>query len=117
MSSMKLEPLIKEFPEERAALERLDEVVGRLQHAGTYKELTLDRLFELSEPSSQRVLVAILGRLCQQGVFERLVRVYSESGAVADFPSLLDVPVAMEDWRTGRQVRTDDLKLIYTIRP
>lgn len=117
MSSMKLDPLIREFPEERAALERLDELVGRLQRAGTYKELTLDRLFELSEPSSQRVLIAILGRLCQQGIFERMVRVYSQNGGVENYPSLLDVPVRMEDWRDGRQISTDDLKLIYAIRP
>lgn len=120
MSSVRLEPLIREFPEESQALHRLKRQLDRLQRSGKYKELTLERIYELAEPSSQRVLLHILGRLCQQGVLSEAVRVLSPTGTVIDdFPSIEDVPPTVTDWQSGRVVDVDMdlLRMIYKVRP
>lgn len=99
---------------------RLQQQLERLQRSGKYKELTLERIYELSEPSSHRVLLSILGRLCQQGVLSEFVRVFSSSGTpIDDFPSLTDVPHTIKDWHNGQDVivDTDRLRMIYKVQP
>lgn len=124
MSSMKFKSLMSEFPEEHDALKRLEshlsEVQERATKAATSKELTLQRLYELAGPSSQRVLVSILTRLCQQGVVSRSVRVESPEGqAIGDFASVLDVPEVIRNFRDGQNVNVsvDSLKMVYTVSP
>ncbi|MGB6104595.1 MAG: hypothetical protein WBF88_12210 [Pusillimonas sp.] len=92
----------------------------RLQSSGKYRELTLERIYELTEPSSQRVLLSILGRLCQQGVISEWVRVFSSSGTpIQDYRSVLEVPQTITDWQNGQNfiVDTDSLRMIYKIEP
>lgn len=109
---------MKEFPEERSALLRLQEELNRLQRSGKHKELTLERIYDLTEPSSQRVLLSILGRLCQEGVISEWVRVMSPSGeAIQDYASAMDVPAVVTDWHNGMDipVEMDSLRMIYKI--
>lgn len=111
---------MREFPEEQKALLRLQKQLERLQSAGKHKELTLERISELVEPSSQRVLLSILGRLCEQGVISEWVRVFSSSGTpIEDYPSIFDVPQMLTDWKSGQDfvVDTDNLRMIYKVEP
>lgn len=119
MSSMKFYDLMREFPEEKESLERLSEQLERLQSTGREQELTFNRIFELVEPSSQVILHSILQRLCTQGFVTQWVRVIADSGeAIKDYPSLVDVPDEVENWRTGRvmSITSDNLEVIYKIK-
>ncbi|MFM0732827.1 hypothetical protein PQQ52_20335 [Paraburkholderia sediminicola] len=117
MSSINLEALIDEFPEESESVERLAEFFDKAEKLGTQtKELTVQRFFDVAKPSSQGVLIKILQRLVQQGVLKKLIRVESDAlGGIADFGSVTEVPAVLFDSRIGREieVRSDQLKLVY----
>jgi len=121
MSSINLEALIDEFPEEAASVKRLAAFLDRSEKSGQpTKELSVQRFFDIAKPSSQMVLVRMLQRLVQQGVLRRLVRVESDAlGGIGDFGSVADVPHVLFDSRMGREieVRSDQLKLIYRFEP
>lgn len=120
MSSLRLDRLILEFPEEQRSLRLLQQQVERMRSAGGHREFTLERIQEITEASSQRILLSILGRLCDQGVLKESVRVYGEDGrAMGDFPSMADVPVRVVDWRTNREVAVDldMLQMVYQVLP
>lgn len=120
MSSVKLDSLISEFPEEEGAARRLiDYLESGDKSNHSVRELTVQRLFDLVHPSSQRVLAKMLARLTEQGVLRRIVRVESEAhGGIGDFDSLSDIPLVMFDFRLGRdvEVRLDQVRLIYRVQ-
>ena len=120
MSSANLELLINEFPEEQVAVERLVAFLDSASVTASYqRELTAQRLYELVQPSSQRVLAKILVRLVQKGVLKKIVRVESDGlGGIGDFESILDVPLVLFDSRVGRdvEVRPDQIHLIYKLK-
>ena len=118
MSSMKLETLIKQFPEESVALSRLQEHLNNWMLSGRYKEFTWERACELTEPQSQNVLLEVLSELCNEGLISYWVRVMSVTGeSIKDYPSLGDVPLTLTDWHTGQDVRVefDKLRVIFKI--
>lgn len=118
MSSMKLETLIKQFPEEREALQRLQEHLSRWMQSSKYKEFTWERACELVEPHSQNVLLEVLSELCEEGVISSRVRVMSPSGAaIKDFLSVLDVPLKLNDWSNGQEILVDldNLKTVFIV--
>jgi hypothetical protein len=119
MSSASLDLLINEFPEEQVAVERLAAFLDSASSSAPYKrELTVQRLYELIKPSSQRVLAKLLTRLVEQRVFKKVVRVESDAlGGIGDFESILDVPLVLFDSRMGREieVRPDQIHLIYKL--
>jgi hypothetical protein len=121
MSSINLEALIDEFPEEAASVERLAVYLDQSERLGQQtKELSVQRFFDITEPSSQAILIKILQRLVQQGVLRKVVRVESDAaGGIADFPSVSEVPPVLFDFRIGRdiEVRSDQLKLVYQFEP
>lgn len=119
MSSVNLDTLINEFPEEKVAVERLAAYLDSASASGAARELTVQRLYDLISPSSQRVLAKILVRLVQQGVFKQVVRVESEAlGGIGDFESIVDVPPVLFDSRIGRNVdvNLDKIRLIYKLQ-
>jgi hypothetical protein len=119
MSSVNLDILINEFPEEKVAVERLAAYLDSASTSGVARELTVQRLYDLISPSSQRVLAKILVRLVQQGVFTQVVRVESEAlGGIGDFESIVDVPPVLFDSRIGRNVdvNLDKIRLIYKLQ-
>jgi hypothetical protein len=120
MSSIDFGALIEEFPEEAESLQRLAVLFDSTDNAPRTKELTVQRVFDVARPSSQRVLLKMLQRLVQQGALEKVVRVESDAlGGIGDFPSVSDVPHVMFDPRIGREieVRPDQLRLMYKFSP
>ena len=121
MSSINLDSLISQFPEETEAVRRLASLIESSHDSGqAVHELTAQRLFDCAMPSSQRVLARILGCLSEQGVLRRIFRVESDSlGGIGDFDSLDSIPSIMHDWRTDREieVRLDQVRLFYRIQP
>lgn len=119
MSSISLDTLINEFPEERDAVGRLAALLDPTSASkSTVRELTVQRLYDLISPSSQRVLSKILIRLVQEGVFEQVVRVESDAlGGIGDYASVADIPHVIFDSRMGRdiEVRLDQIRLIYKL--
>lgn len=118
MSLQNLDNIITEFPEERDSVKRLEGYLRSAIEAGVDRELTVQRLYDVVHPSSQRALAKILIRLVQAGIFKEVVRVESDAnGGIADFPSLLDVPPVIFDGRIGRnvEVRSDQIHLIYKL--
>lgn len=121
MSSIKLDPLIDEFPEQKESVEKLARFIDeKSRPGGRAKEFTIQRIFDVAAPVSQAVLLEILQRLVQQGVFDKILRVESEaSGGIGDFHSLNDIPAVLFDTKTGQdvEVRLDQVRLIYKLRP
>ncbi|MGF6901878.1 hypothetical protein [Paraburkholderia sp. GAS348] len=118
MSSIDLEALIDEFPEEAASIGRLASYLDDAVRERGTKELTIQRLFDIAQPSSQSALVVILQRLVQQGVLQKLIRVESDAlGGIGDYRSVTEVPLMLFDSRMGREieVRSDQLKLLYRL--
>ena len=114
MSSVKLDLLIAEFPEERGALTRFFEYLAN--SSGRHIELTVGRIYDLITPSSLTVLAAILFRLEQEALITKVVRVESDGmGGIGDFNSIIDVPETIYDSRLGKNidVRFDQINLIY----
>ncbi|GAB1578696.1 hypothetical protein [Bordetella petrii] len=119
MSSVKLDALIREFPEEAQALERLVHFLDQYQEQEGRREFPLERLFEIAEPSSERVLLKILQRVCKQGALTRLVRIENANGqGLATFPTVDDVPDQIYDFTLGRTIEVDHdlLRIIYQTR-
>jgi hypothetical protein len=120
MSSVNLERLINEFPEEREAMGRLSFFLDRASCAGkNLSEITPQRMFDIVNPSSQRVLTKILVRLVDQGILEKSLRIESDSqGGIQDFKSISEIPAVIFDGRAGYEVevRMDQIRLIYKIR-
>lgn len=119
MSSANLDLLINEFPEEKEAVDRLKRfLLSASRPESPVRELTVQRLYDVLHPSSQRVLAKILLRLVKAGVFEQIVRVESDAlGGIGDFESISDVPLVLFDSRIGRnvEVRLDQIRLMYRV--
>jgi hypothetical protein len=121
MSSIRLDTLIDEFPEERDSIEKLSAFIDKKQAGEPRRtELTVQRIFDVVEPSSEGTLLSILQRLVQQGVLTKVLRVESDStGGIGDFESLDKIPRVLWDSRVGVnvEVRLDQVKLVYILPP
>lgn len=119
MSSPKLDRLTTEFPEESAAIQRLVQFLEKFQSDFSEREsLSIRRLFDVAHPSSQAVLARILQRLVEERVLKQIVRVESETlGGIKDFPSIVDVPRVIHDWRRDVEVevRPENIRLYYKL--
>lgn len=119
MSSVKFDSLIAEFPEERQAVERLSALLDSCARSHLeYHELTIQRLFDELQPSSNRVLAKLLISAVRHGLIQRKIRVISDrKGGIGDFDSIADVPSVMFDSRIGIEieVRPDQVQMIYRI--
>lgn len=118
MSSVKLDTIIDEFPEEREAVGRLmDFINSNAQVDGAARMFSIGRIFDVIHPSSQRVLVKMLMRAVEYGYVEKVLRVDSDLGGIGEYKSLSDIPDVLHD-RKGREVevRPDQISLLYKIR-
>lgn len=118
MSSLNLDYLIIEFPEEKSSIKRLYEYINSSIEKGRPRELTVQRLFDLIQPSSLRVLAKMLQLLVNHGVFKKIVRVESDSlGGIGNYQSLTEVPSVIFDSRIGHEieVRLDQIQVIYRL--
>jgi hypothetical protein len=120
MSSIRLDPLIDEFPEQRAPVERLARFIDEKERADDRpKEFTVERMFDIAGPIPQPVLLEILQRLVQLGVLEKILRVSPDGmGGVGDYHSLAEVPPVVHDRLTGQEVQVslDHIRLIYKLQ-
>lgn len=120
MSSINLDSLISEFPEQESSVQKLAAFFEEKQDPRNVKEFTIQRIFDIAQPVSQSVLVEILHRFAEQGIVRECIRVESEGlGGIGDFDSFEDIPPVMNDWRLGREVevRLDQLRWIYKLLP
>lgn len=120
MSSIKLDALISEFPEQTSSVQKLADFFERKQDERLTKEFTVQKMFDVAQPVQQAVLVAILHRFAENGILRECVRVESEAhGGIGDFDSLLEVPPVINDWRLGKEVEVtfENVRLIYKLPP
>lgn len=121
MSSVNLERLTAEFPDEAPAVKRLADFIEacRRQKSGAL-QFSVNRVFSVTNPSSKLAFARILQRLIEDGVFEEVVRVESEgTGGLGDFRSIKEVPSVLHDWRRDIdfEVRPEHLHLYYKLQP
>lgn len=121
MSSLNLERLTADFPEDADAVKRL---VGFIETCRQQKEadwqFSADRFYNITKASSKINFARILQRLLDEGVLEEIVRVESENfGGLGDFRSTNDVPRVLHDWRRDMdfEVRPEHLHLYYKLQP
>jgi hypothetical protein len=115
MSSINLGEITSKFHESRGTTRRLERLASSWQPGDVY---TLDRLYDLVEPSSMRVLSLILGELTRHGILQQLVRVESPTGAgIKDFSSILDVPHTIHDSHSDRDIEVgpENLQVVFKV--
>jgi hypothetical protein len=102
MFSTQYDALTNEFPEEVAAIGRLQDIARRFAN----RDLPIKRLYALVQPSSLRILALIMHRASEEGLAERVFRVQSEhkGGIGPDFRSVADIPTEMYDSRIGEVI-------------
>ena len=119
MSLAKSDTLIDEFPEEPAAVQRLLELLRDAASRVGRREYRADRLYDLLQPSSYRVLIQILSSAVDKGMLNRIFRVLSSTGGgIGDFSAVMEIPLIIYDSRIGHdvEVSTDDIELIFVIQ-
>lgn len=113
MCSTQYDALTSEFPEEVAAIKRLEETARHFAD----RELPVQRLYALVQPSSLRTLALIMYRASESGLAERFFRVQSErrGGIGPDFSSIEDIPGEIYDSRIGEtiEVKPEQIKLFF----
>jgi len=120
MSSISLDSLISEFPEESESVKRLVGYLESCLSSGpSLREVSAKRLFDHAQPRTQRVLAKILFRLTEQGVIRKIFRVESDAlGGIGDYDSLESIPSIIHDFRLNREieVRLDQIQIFYIIQ-
>lgn len=113
MYSTQYDALTFEFPEEAAAIRRLEDTARHFAD----RELPIQRLYALVQPSSLRTLALIMYRASENGLAERFFRVQSErrGGIGPDFQTIEDIPTEIYDSRLGKaiEVKPEQIKLFF----
>lgn len=121
MSSINLDYLTPEFPEESCAIQRLEGFLEGKSRSAHSKQLvfSLPRLFDIAIPSSMLAFSAILNRLVETGILVKTFRIESESfGGIGDFGSIQEIPSVIHDWRRDVDVivSSENIRLYYKIK-
>ncbi|UCV28411.1 hypothetical protein [Ferribacterium limneticum] len=121
MSSINLDYLTPEFPEESGTIQRLEGFLDSKSRSKNSQQLvfSLTRLFDIAIPSSMLGFSAIINRLVETGVLVRIFRVESESrGGIGDFESIQAIPSSIHDWRRDIDVivSSENIRLYYKIK-
>jgi hypothetical protein len=113
MCSTRYDVLTREFPEEVAAIQRLEETARRFAD----RELPVQRLYALVQPSSVRILALIMHRASEAGLAQRFFRVQSErrGGIGEDFTTIQDIPAEIYDSRLGHivEVKPEQIAMFF----
>jgi hypothetical protein len=107
MFSMKFEHLMRDFPLEEDAIQRLSDYFQESAEKKRTLSLSFDRLFDIANPSSTASLAQILQELIEDEVLVEVFRVESEPGVGSDdYLSLQDIPEIVSD-RNGLELIPD----------
>lgn len=118
MSTINSKALIDEFPDDREAVHKLLKFFLEAKNLDRGKEFPIKRIFDLVSPRSELALAKILNFLVNNGALQKIVRVESPAcGGIADFPSLLEIPDVIHDWRrdVDMQVTPDNINIVYKV--
>lgn len=107
--------ITREFPQERAAIERLEKLAEDSQS----REMTLDHLFAATTAHSRPSLVRILERLVARGIVDRSYRVESPTtgGPIEEFKDFRDIPERIYDHHDGTEIAVtpSHLRVMYVL--
>jgi|LakMenE01Jun11ns_1017448.scaffolds.fasta_scaffold9474595_2 hypothetical protein len=112
--------LSHEFPNDADAIARLNSFFSHTQADPSHKTLAfgIPRIYEITHPCSQPVLVRILTRLVDLGMLKELFRVASaEAGLVWEFSRFEEIPPTLFDTLRGEEVAVDpkQIRLFYQL--
>ena len=112
----KLYTLISEFPEDAQAVTRLAKYIESRNGKATV--LSINRLYDLANPSSQLSLAKIIQRYIDIGVLREIIRVELEGmDGNRDFNKIEDIPKTVHDYKRDLDVpvKAKDLSLYYSV--
>jgi hypothetical protein len=116
MSLLNLREITSRFHEGAGPAKRLEKLASTWKPGEVY---TFDHLYQEVSPSSPEVLSLILGELTQRGLLQQFVRVESPftGGGIRDYPSVLDVPPTIYDWRAEKQIEVgpENLRVLFKV--
>jgi hypothetical protein len=114
MAKSDFEELVRKYPTERSAIQRLEALLGTLRPEDEY---TFDYLFDHTAPRSFTAFSLLLGELVNRGLISKVIRVESPTrhGGIKDFASITDVPDELYDWRSDQRIRVTphDIRMLY----
>lgn len=115
MSSLNLDLLTSKFPQDIDAIYKLADLIEN--RVGKNTELSLERIIDISNPSSNFAISSLLQMLVSQGIFKRIIRLEVNDSAVKDYESLDQIPNIEHDWRNDVdvEVRPENLRIYYKI--
>lgn len=80
-------------------------------------EFTIDRLMDVADVDDALEAAEVVATLVHDGLLVQFVRVESElgEGGIEDFPSMLDLPEVVHDWRRDERVivSLDNIRVMY----
>lgn len=113
MCSTRYDDLTSEFPEEVDAIRRLENIARHFAN----RELPLQRLYAIVQPSSVRALALIMLRASENGLAHRFYRIESEKrgGIGSGFSAIDEIPDEIYDSRIGRtvEVKPDQIGMFF----
>lgn len=110
----KSEVLISSFPTEEDSLKKLLELI---QESDSRREYTLERLIDLTSPSSTYIFLRIIEMATRVNVLKKVYRVVSDTNrGLAEFSSLEDIPEYCFDDSKGFniEVTPDNIKIVFS---
>jgi hypothetical protein len=101
MFSIRYKDLINEFPSESQAIARLAEFIEAKQEKQAFSSrYTIDRFWELTQPSSFVNLTKILRILVKDQILDVTYQIESVAGGgIKELDSLTSIPESIHDWR------------------
>jgi len=112
-----LQNLTAEFPQEEEALDKLTRLISEGQNSSKNWELTINRIYDQSHFSSLFILAEVLQRLVDEGILQKIIRIETAEGGIAEYTSLDEIPSIVHNWRNDRELIVDPsyLKTIYKL--
>jgi hypothetical protein len=98
------------------AARNLREFVTRRTGSGVF---TIQRLMQVAKDDNLYEVAGDVADLVEEGLLEQFVVVESPSGRgqLKEFPSILDVPERLHDWRTDLEfdVAPENIRVLYRV--
>ncbi len=120
MASLDFGFLSHEFPNDADAIAKLHLFFSHTlsDPEAKTRAFGIPRIYEITHPCSQPVLVRILTRLVDMGIVKELFRVtHAEAGLVKEFARFEEIPPTLYDTVRGEEIAVDpkQIRLFYQI--